>query len=253
MNYNNSHFKKLLKLDINVIIKEIINAVHFLSPIKNEYFRRNVKYSIKDYIIGIIDVVKNCTSWNSYSGLMNGNTLRIKFNEWVNLGIFEHVYKNTLKKYLKNTKKTEELKYQLIDSTFIEDINGSKYATYSGIYKRRKGEASKGIKITNITTKRGIPISININKAHQYDSPLLPDALNNRIINCKTKKYSKHNRYKQYLIGDPGYDSINNLKKIINEGYTPIIKQNIRNTKNENLIRVMNNKHKKFYKNRMKI
>jgi hypothetical protein len=184
---------------------------------------------------------------------MNGNTLRIKYNEWVNMGIFENAYKNSLKKYLKSTKKTEELKYQSIDSTFIEDINGSKYATYSGIYKRRKGVSSRGIKITSITTTNGIPISVNINPANQYDSPLLPNAINKRIINCNTKKYSNHNRYKQYLLADRGYDSKKNYTKVINEGYTPIILQNTRKIKNKKFIRTLNTKQKKIYKKRLKI
>src|ERR1700722_13818916 len=74
-----------------------------------------------------------------------------------------------LKKYMKNTRITEELKYQSIDSTFIEDINGSKFAFYNKIYKRRKGEASKGIKINSLVTK-GIPISISIDGGNKYDS-----------------------------------------------------------------------------------
>jgi hypothetical protein len=48
---------------------------------------------------------------------------------------------------------SEELKYQSIDSTFIEDINGSEDASYSNVYKRRKGESSKGIKITSIVSQ----------------------------------------------------------------------------------------------------
>ena len=63
---------------------------------------------------------------------------------------------------MKNTRITEELKYQSIDSTFIEDINGSKSAFYNKIYKQRKGEASKGIKISSLVTTKGIPISISI-------------------------------------------------------------------------------------------
>ena len=122
MNYNNYHFKKLLLKPINNLIDEIIKSVHILSPIKNDFYKRNVKYSIKDYVIGIIDVVKNNISWNSYNGIINGNTLRKKHYEFVKLGIYEHAYANSLKKYLKSTKITEELKYQSIDSTFIEEL-----------------------------------------------------------------------------------------------------------------------------------
>ena len=81
---------------------------------------------------------------------------------------------------------TKELKYQSIDSAFIEDINGSKYSAYNTCYKRRKGEASKG---------------------NNYDSPLLSNAINKCAIKCDTKKYQNNNRYKQYLLADSGYDS----------------------------------------------
>ena len=138
MKYNNYHFKKLLNKPTINLINEIVNSVYRLSPYKNDFYKRNVKYSINDYVIGIIDIVKNNISWNGYSGIINGNTLRKKHNEWVKLGVYEDVYEESLKKYMKTTKVTEELKYQSIDSTFIEDINGSNYSTYNGIYKRRK-------------------------------------------------------------------------------------------------------------------
>ena len=120
------------------------------------------------------------------------------------MGIFEYGYNIILNKYLNNTRKTEELKCQSIDSTFIEDINGCKEASYDGIHKKRKGELSKGIKITTIVTNNGIPLSVNIDSANRYDSTLLIKAVNNRIINCNTNKYCKHNQYKQYFLGDIG-------------------------------------------------
>ena len=49
--------------------------------------------------MGIIDVLRTSISWNRYSGLINGNTLRKKHNEWCNLNIYEHVYE----KFLINT------------------------------------------------------------------------------------------------------------------------------------------------------
>ena len=40
-----------------------------------------------------------------------------------------------------------------------------------------------------------------------------------------------HNRYKQYLFADSGYDSKENHNFLIKKGYTPIIIQNKRNIK----------------------
>lgn len=250
MNYNNYHFTKLLSEPINNLIKLLCDTVHILSPIKNDYFKRNVKYSINDYAIGIIDVLRNNTSWNSYSGIINGNTLRKKHNEWIKLGIYERVYEDSLKKYMKTVPITEELKYQSIDSTFIEDINGSKYASYNGIYKRRKGESSKGIKITSIVASQGIPFSVTINQGHPYDSTLLPNAIDKCVIDCNTKKYQNHNRFKQYFLADSGYDSKANHELLIEKGYTPIIIQNRRNIKDKKKLRKLNPKQKKIYKKR---
>jgi hypothetical protein len=251
MNYNNNHFKKLLTKPTNNLINEIIESVRTLSPYKNDFYKRNVKYSVEDYAIGIIDVVKNNISWNSYNGIIKGNTLRKKHNEWVKIGIYEDVYKKSLKKYLKTTKITEELKYQSIDSTFIEDINGSKYSSFNKIYKRRKGESSKGIKIISLVTTKGIPISISVNQGNKYDSPLLPEVVDKCVINCNTEKYTNHNRYKQYFLADSGYDSKQNHIKLINKGYIPIIKQNKRNIKNKALIRKMSTYQKGIYKKRI--
>lgn len=253
MTKNDFVYKTLLNKPIEYLIKELSFSILFLSPQKNESFKRNVKFTLRDYIVGILDILKNNISWNSYSGLIKGNTLRKKHNEWQKLNIYEFTYKNILNKYLKKTSFTKELKYQSIDSTFIEDINGSKEAGYSGIYKRRKGESSKGIKISTLVTTNGIPLSFSIDSANKYDSPILPKVINKCIINCKTKQYQNNNRYKQYLLGDPGYDSKENIKLLKKKGYTPLIIQNIRNIKDNKKKRTLNKKQLKIYKKRIKI
>jgi hypothetical protein len=249
-NYNNFNFGKLLTEPIKYVIEKIYYSVTFLSPIKNESYKRHVNYSINDYIIGIIDVLKTGVSWQNYNKVMKGDTLRKKHNEWVKLGIYDYAYKLLLEEYLKKQNKTEELKFQSIDSTFVEDINGSKDAGYNYIYKRRKGESSKGIKITSIVTTSGIPISITTDSGNKYDSPLLPNAINNIVTNCNTYKYRNHNRYKQYILADKGYDSKNNFKILQEKGYIPLIPQNKKNTKNKKLLRKFNKQEKKVYKKR---
>jgi len=248
---NNAHIKKLLTKPTELLIKKMEESVQRLSPIKDPSFRRNVKYTLRDYIIGILDVLRYNISWNNYSGNMNGNTLRKKHSEWVNLGVYEDVYEKSFHEYMKTIRKNEELKYQSVDSTFIEDKNNSKESSYNRIYKRRKGESSKGIKINTIVTTNGIPLSVNVKPGNEYDSPILPELLDNIIIDCNTKKYEKHNRYKQYFFGDSGYDSKNNHNKLTKMGYVPIIKQNRRNIKNKKLIRKMNNTQKQLYKKRI--
>ena len=253
MNYNNSNFKKFLSKPVQHVIKKITDSVHFLSPIKNDSYRRHVNFTIEDYITGIIDVLSNYVFWNKYNGFMKGDTLRKKHNEWTKLGVYDHAYKLLLEEHLKQNGKTEELKYQSIDSTFISDINGCKETGYSGIYKKGKGKSDKGIKITSVVTKDGMPTSIEINPANNHDSPLLPKAINKIVIDCNTYRYRNHNRYKQYLLADKGYDSKKNHNFLKKKGYNPLIAQNIRGTKNEKLIRNFSDKEIKIYKNRIKI
>jgi len=90
-----------------------------------------------------------------------------------------------------------------------------------------------------------------VDPGNKYDSPLLPNVVNNCVIDCKTKKYQNHNRYKQYILADSGYDSKNNHSLLKNKGYTPIIIQNKRNIKNKKLIRKFNVKQKKIYNKRI--
>lgn len=250
---NNNYLKKLLNQPMENLINEIISSVNYLSPKVNSNYARNKKYSTRDYVIGIIDVLNSSISWNRYSGPINGNTLRKKHSLWCTLGIYEHVFEKMINRFMNKVSFPEELKYQSIDSTFIEDINGCKYSGYSGINKRRKGEASKGIKLTVQVTTNAIPISISIDPANKYDSTLLPKTINNTVIKCNTRKYFKNNKYKQYLLADSGYDSKNNINLLKKKKYVPLIKQNRRNTKNKNLIRTFSKNEEKIYKKRTKV
>ena len=113
MNYNNYHFKKLLNESTEYLIKVIIDSITYLLPIKNTNNKGNIsfpmklemaiilfvflsekqidntKYSIKDYIIGIIDICKNNISWNSYCGYMKGDTRKCCFSNTFHNNILE--------------------------------------------------------------------------------------------------------------------------------------------------------------------
>lgn len=81
-----------------------------------------------------------------------------------------------------------------------------------------------------VLTKR-IPFGVSIDSGNKHDLLLLPNVINNCVINCNTKKYSKHNKYKQYLLADSGYDSKKKHNFLINRGYKSVIIQNKRNIK----------------------
>lgn len=49
-----------------------------------------------------------------------------------------------------------------------------------------------------------------------------------------------HNRYKQYLLADAGYDTNENKNLLTQKGYTPIISPNMRNTKDKKKLKRKN-------------
>ena len=83
--------------------------------------------------------------------------------------------------------------------------------------------AYKGIKITTIVTASGISRSITIHSVNRYDSTLLPECLQNYIINWDSLKRKNTNLWKQYFLADKGYDPKNNIKLLESKGYTAII------------------------------
>ena len=74
----------------------------------------------------------------------------------------------------------------------------------------------------------------------QSDAISLIETVDKIQININTLKNSTHNRYKQHMLADSGYDSNRNKNYLRKKGYIPIIASNIKNTKNEQLIKQNN-------------
>ena len=74
MKHYNDNLKKLLKIhNIDTLIEIINEKINELQTNKNNLYKRNIKYTNQDYILVIIEVLKNHTSWNSYNGLIKGD------------------------------------------------------------------------------------------------------------------------------------------------------------------------------------
>ena len=74
-------YKKLLKNktgDLLINIMEIIINKH--EKHKNKNYVSNLKYTTRDYICGIIEVLSNNISWRKYIGKIDGRTLNNKHN-----------------------------------------------------------------------------------------------------------------------------------------------------------------------------
>jgi hypothetical protein len=247
LKYNNV-FKKILKNKNNNMFLEIFrNSVQKLSPIKDPFYRRNVTYTVDDYIYGIIDVLKNFSSWNGYVGYVKNDTLRKKHKEWARLGIYDDIYNTLLSIYFKKNK-CSKLKYQSMDSTIIRDVNGNKKAKYNKKCKNQKGYTSKCIKINQLVDAKGVTIGVTLDSGEKHDSKLYKKTMDKILVDNDPSKYTNNNRFKQYFLADKGYDTKNIINDVTKRGYNCIIPQNRRNIKNKKFFRVLNNKQKKVLK-----
>ena len=85
------------------IMEKIINELDN----KNKKYILHKKYSIKDYICGIIEVISNNISWRKYNGKINGRVLNNKHNYYVKNRVYEKLFKTNL------LRKTSRKKYEL--------------------------------------------------------------------------------------------------------------------------------------------
>lgn len=144
------------------------------------------------------------------------------------------------RKLRKQTKKVKNIK------KYENNINNKL------IQFNRYGGRKKYIKLSAITDSYGVPFTCIPITGSGTDVNSLEETHKSIVINLNTKKNSNNNRYKQYFIGDTGYSSLKNKKYLRKVGYTPIIKYNVKNTKDINIIKKnkFNEPQNELYKKR---
>lgn len=213
---------------------------------KYDFSHYNQKYDLKLIIKELLYFLRTGLSWRDYRGDINWHTLYYHHSYFKKYNYFKKIYKLMLNKYFKKNK-YGKLKYQLIDSSAIKNQFGVNKIGRNKFYKNKKI-----MKISLVTDLNGIPISVLLDKGNRYDSTFIEDHLNDLYIVTNSKKYNNC-KYKQYFIGDAGYDSKKNKKILESYKYNVIIAPNNRNTKNLNKIRKLTRKQKTIYKKRIKI
>lgn len=243
---NQSYILFLYLLYSMRINKSFLNIAEL---ILNKYYNnsyRTRKHNEIYYFENILKLLYSCPYWSRYNGTISGLYLNKKHNEYTKKGIYDEIFDTILNIY-HNTKKYETYRHILTDTCFIPNKYGY------GLKRNACYKWKKGLKISVITDAHGIPLSITANNANIHDSKIYLDTYANMKINTHADKYKHSNRHKQYFLADIGYDS-NKIKKLMSkDGYTCIIPQNIRNTKNKNKIRKINKHHKQIYKKRITV
>lgn len=228
----------------------MVNNINFINEfnkiIKNNYSDNYIsrKYAEITYFTEILYILNSQIYWNRYKGSIPYKTIYNKHLEYIKKGYYYELFTNILNKYV--SRQTYFIfKFQSIDTSFIQNKLG-KHLQRNKYYKNKKG-----IKITSIVDSNGIPFSLLINECNKYDSTLLIKSINNCIINTNPKKYTHSNKYKQYFMADSGFDSKKDIDYLKENGYIPLIKQNIRNIKNDKYIRNMTGHEEDKYKKRI--
>jgi transposase len=210
------------------LMEDIINKL----DVKNQKYVHNKKYTTKDYIIGIIEVLSNNVSWRKYNGYINGRILNNKHNYYVKIGVYDELYKTNLDKYLKNKKKP--LKVLSVDSTFISNKNGNEKLGRNIYYKNKRGR-----KVTTIVEEKCVPLNVHVTSGNKHDARIAPKIIN-RLENNTTNKC--------YILADKAYDSRKIRELIKSKNYKPII---ARRRYTNRKVRSLKKKYIKLYRKRI--
>ena len=165
---------------------------------KNQHIR---KHSINDLVTALFDILKSGIAYNEQKGLISQRRIL-----WISYGsiyhtlkvlkrynIMEKYYKFLLGRYFENGL-GDKLKYTLVDTTFIVNQYSDENIGRSKEYKWKNGK-----KVSLITDKYGIPISVSLGPGNESDNNLLIKNLNKLFIDTKSYLYKNNNRYKQYI------------------------------------------------------
>lgn len=216
--------------------------IDHLKPKINEKFVRQTKYNSLDIANGIIDVIKSCTYWTRYNGLISGKYLNQFHNLYSKLGVYDCLYFILLEEYFKKDK-FGKLKYQSIDTTFCTNLYGSEMKGRNVKYKSKNG-----IKLSVRTDVQGIPFSLGIASGNLNDASIAKEChINKSMLNPESKRV-KSTKYQQELFADAAYDNENLKTAIEKEGCIPIIDANIRNTKDKIKLRKKGCQKRKYIK-----
>ena len=228
-------YSTLFKNEQEIFIDIFEMIVTKLESHKNKNYIKNVKYSNKDYIIGIIEVVTNNISWRRYIGKINGRILNNKHNYYCKIGVYEELHNINLKKYLESHKNNS--KYLSLDSTFISNKQGIEKIGRNVYYKNKRGR-----KLSAIVDSKGIPINLHITNGNKHDSKNAPKIIDKLALD----NYDKN---KTYFLADKGYDS-NKIRELVKKKWMkPIIAR--RKTKSNT--KSLKKKEIKIYRRRIKV
>lgn len=227
-----------------MIIKDSFIKI-FEDIIKDQYDDNYSSRKFKEiiYFQEIMKVLNAHMYWSRYEGIINWKVLHNKHKEYIKKGYYDKLMIIVYNEYV-SREGYDIYKYQSTDTSFISN----KFC--SNLPRNKYYKSKRGIKISTINDKNGIPLSIFIDEGSVSDSKLIEKTFNVMYAKPKTDKYKNSNKHKQYLLADKGYDSEEIRNMANNKGYTTVIPFNKRNTKDKDKIRKLTKNQKEKLKKR---
>lgn len=186
-------------MKFNVSFINEIKIIILKSKLNKFYIKQypNSKYSL-DYIISsIFYILKTGISFRNSLFDIKWQTIYWHYKRFIKYNIFKKLFVRLRKKYTLNNK----LHILLVDTSFIPNKYGINFIARNKFYKNKNGN-----KISVITDKYGIPLSILVNKSTIHDIHFV----NKHTIELKKFKYIQ--LYQPFLLADKAYYS----KKLAN-------------------------------------
>jgi Transposase DDE domain len=183
----------------------ILQTVNELCPSKKQR-----KYSNEYYLQNILYLLNDICKWSSLQILYPNKakyhykTIQDKFKEWSDKNIFEIAYYKLINKHIfSNFNKNTTLNL-LIDSSDINNVNGSELAVYG------QNKKKKQTKVSFICDRNKIIYGITLYEASEHDTQTIITSINNIKDRFKYRKIN--------ITGDKGYISqkIKNDLKLYN-------------------------------------
>jgi hypothetical protein len=205
-------------------IREAIKCYIKSKPNLIKYY--NFSYKTQEHDLNLIldeciERVKNGNTYRSSKRLPK-STFNFHFQNLHKRNILKNTYIELLKEYFKKCP-NRKLLYRYKDSTYIVNKNGHENVKYNG-YKKRNGT-----KVSMETDSKGVVIHSTINDGNIHDAKI--------FIKDTTKSYfideDLMERFSKYYSADPAYHTKYILNYLKDKDLIPIIKGNIKNTKDE--------------------
>ena len=155
-----------------------------------------LKTNLDDIIEGILYVCKTGITWELLEFRnIKWKTIYNHFLKWSKYNIFELIWNKIVNIYMKKNKYKKNLKYQVIDCTYIKSINGK-----DNVGRNPTDRGRMATKLSILVDIIGTPIGYVLAAGNINDKNLFEQTLQRRIVKRKTKSI---------LLADKGYSDKN--------------------------------------------